>query len=265
MDQLHKKTVIVTGGTGGIGDAMCRLFANESAHVIVADVADAKGESLCAEITEAGGKATYLRLDVSNPGAWNHAAQEIRALGQLNALVNNAGIQTRSNLMDTPPETWDSIIKVNLTGAFLGIRAMAPLIREAGGGAILNISSTGGAIAHTTAAYSTSKWGLRGLTKCAAVDLARWNIRVNALLPGRIQTPFIEDADPSDLQASELIVPMKRLGKPSEVAAAALLLISDAASYITGIDMPVDGGVLAGGTVTARRHIAATLDETRRN
>ncbi len=259
MARLLGKTILITGGAGGIGAAMARRFAEEGSRVVVADVAEAAAAALADELVRAGHAASALRLDVSEPADWAAAMAELTRGGGLHGLVNNAAIQDRTGVMDTTPERWRRILDVNLSGALFGIQAAAPLIRDSGGGAILNMSSTGGMMAHPTTAYSASKWALRGLTKCAAVELAPWGIRVNALLPGRIRTAFNAAADPADMEASTVIVPMERLGAAPEVAAVAVMLMSDEASYVTGIDLPVDGGIASGGTLKARRYIGASI------
>lgn len=259
MTRLAGKTILITGGAGGIGAAMARHFAAEGARIIVADVVQAAADAVAAELAEAGHGARAVQLDVSDPAAWAAAVSALADEGGLHGLVNNAAIQDRTGVMDTAPERWRRILDVNLSGAVFGIQAAAPVIRDSGGGAILNMSSTAGLIAHPAAAYSASKWALRGLTRCAAVELAPWGIRVNALLPGRIRTAFNTGADPADMEASALIVPMGRLGSADEVAAVAVMLMSDEASYVTGIDLPVDGGIASGGVLTARRTLAGMI------
>jgi NAD(P)-dependent dehydrogenase (short-subunit alcohol dehydrogenase family) len=157
-------------------------------------------------------------------------------------LVNNAGVSLRGvDLGSTSRADWDRVLAVNLTGPFLGIKAAAPLIRDSGGGAVVNIGSTAGINGHFAAAYSASKWGLRGLTKAAAMEYADWNIRVNAVHPSIVPTPMVEGAD-KFVEAMEHVTALERSASLDDVAHAVMFLASEAAGYLTGIDLPVDGG-----------------------
>ena len=191
---FSNKTVLITGGARGQGAAEARLFAKAGANVIIADVQDGEGSALAKEI---GGKAKYRHLDVSNESDWQNAIRFTHeSFGALHVLVNNAGIALRGkNMGATTREDWERVLGVNLTGPFLGIRAAAPLIRDSGGGAIVNTGSTAGINGHFAAAYSAAKWGLRGLTKSAAMEYAEWKIRVNAVHPGILRTAMTEGSD----------------------------------------------------------------------
>ncbi len=236
------KTVLITGGSGGQGAAEARAFARHGARVIIGDVKDKDGEALAKEI-----KADYRHLDVTSEKEWQALiafAQE--KFGALHVLVNNAGISLRKSIGATTRDDWDRVLGVNLTGPFLGIRAAAPLMRDSGGGAIINIGSTAGINGQFSAPYSSSKWGLRGLTKSAAMEYADWNIRVNAVHPGVLYTPMTAGAD----HFIEAMTEVTALGRPAsveDVANCVLFLASEEGSYLTGIDLPVDGGFTAVG------------------
>ena len=247
MDQkFANKTVLITGGSRGKGAAEARLFAAAGARVVVADVLDAEGGALVQSIRQAGGTADYRHLDVTSEPDWRAAvAFAMSAFGALHVLVNNAGISLRGvDLANTSRADWDRVLAVNLTGPFLGIKAAAPLMREAGGGAIVNIGSTAGINGHFAAAYSASKWGLRGLTKAAAMEYADWKIRVNAVHPSIVPTPMVAGAD-TFVEAMEHVTALGRSATPEDVAHAVMFLASDEASYLTGLDLPVDGGFTA--------------------
>jgi NAD(P)-dependent dehydrogenase (short-subunit alcohol dehydrogenase family) len=234
------KTVLITGGSRGQGAAEARLFATAGARVIIADVLEAEGEALAQAV---GGKAAYRRLDVTSEQDWAGAVSFAKAtFGALHVLVNNAGVSLRgADLAGTSRADWDRVLAVNLTGPFLGIKAAAPLIRDSGGGAIVNIGSTAGINGHFAAAYSASKWGLRGLTKAAAMEYASWHIRVNAVHPSIVRTPMVEGAD-KFVEAMEHVTALERSASVDDVAQAVMFLASAEAGYLTGIDLPVDGG-----------------------
>jgi 3alpha(or 20beta)-hydroxysteroid dehydrogenase len=210
--------------------------------VLVADVLEDPLRSLAAEL---GDCAAAALLDVSDERAWAAAVDTaVRRFGRLDAIVNNAGIHWARPLLQETVEDLDRMFAVNLRGAFLGIRTAAPAIADSGGGAIVNVSSIAGFTGYRErGAYAMAKWGLRGLTRVAALELAPMGIRVNALAPGAIRTPMVEDADAPGRWDR---VPAGRIGEVQEIAAAALFLISDASSYVNGTDLVVDGGALAG-------------------
>ena len=244
MQQNFKnKTVLITGGSRGQGAAEARTFAGAGAQVVIADVLDAEGGALAQSIRVAGGLADYRRLDVANEQHWRDAVAFATAtFGSLHVLVNNAGVSLRGvDLAHTSRADWDRLLAVNLTGPFLGIKAAAPVIRDSGGGSIVNIGSTAGINGHFAAAYSASKWGLRGLTKAAAMEYADWNIRVNAVHPSIVPTPMVEGAD-AFVEAMEYVTALNRSASLEDVAHAVMFLASDEAGYLTGLDLPVDGG-----------------------
>ncbi len=246
---FDNKTVLITGASRGQGAAEARMFAAAGARVVIADVLDAEGLALVQSIRAAGGTADYRHLDVGSEQDWRDAVAFVQStFGGLHVLVNNAGVSLRGvDLAHTSRADWDRVLAVNLTGPFLGIKAAAPVIREAGGGAIVNIGSTAGINGHFAAAYSASKWGLRGLTKAAAMEYADWNIRVNAVHPSIVRTPMVEGAD-KFVEAMEYMSAIKGSASLEDVAQAVMFLASDEARYLTGLDLPVDGGFTELGT-----------------
>ncbi|HUZ19455.1 MAG TPA: SDR family oxidoreductase [Acidimicrobiales bacterium] len=243
QDAMEVKTVVVTGAGRGQGAAAARRFAAGGARVVVTDVLDRDGEQVAAEIRSRGGRADYRHLDVTDPQDW-HALAAFLVAGEAgpDVLVNNAGVAQRgSRLVDLDPDEWDRVLAVNVKGAFLGIRELAPLLRERGGGAIVNVGSSAAVTGNPIAAYTSSKWALRGLTKAAAFELADWHIRVNAVHPGIVDTPMVQGA-PAMVELMRSHTPLRRVATPEEIAAVVFFLASDAASQVTGVDLPVDGG-----------------------
>ncbi|MFH8480166.1 SDR family NAD(P)-dependent oxidoreductase [Streptomyces sp. NPDC018055] len=257
MGKLDGRVVLVTGAARGQGEQEARLFAAEGARVVIADVLVEQGEALAEELGE--GAARFVRLDVGREEEWAEAVSVARdAFGKIDGLINNAGILRFNELVHTPLEEFQQVVQVNLTGAFLGIRAVAPEIEAAGGGTIVNTSSyTGLTGMALVGAYAATKHAVLGLTKVAAVELAGKGIRVNAICPGAVDTamsnPALLDPD-AELSRSEAaldayyrkLVPMGRIGRPEEVAALALFLTAEDSSYITGQPFVIDGGWLAG-------------------
>lgn len=244
MDQkLAGKTALVTGASSGQGAAEAALFARAGARVILTDIADEAGEAQAAAIRDDGGDAQYRHLDVADEGGWRDLIGDIKStVGALNILVNNAGIPLRGgSVTDTELSDWNRLLSINLTGPFLGIRESAPLIRDSGGGAIVNTGSIAGLTGHFATAYSTSKWGIRGITKSAAMELVAWGIRVNAVHPGLVHTPLVEESV-DFVQALSDQTPMERGASAEEIAKVVLFLVCDDSSYITGHDIAVDGG-----------------------
>lgn len=244
MDRkLAGKTALVTGAAGGQGAAEAKIFAEAGARVVLADVQDDRGEARAREIRDTGGDAVYRHLDVSSEDEWKSVVDGIAAdIGALHILVNNAGISLRGGrVTNTALEDWNRVLSVNLTGPFLGIRAAAPLIRDSGGGAIVNTGSIAGMVGHFATAYSTTKWGIRGITKSAAMELLEWGIRVNAVHPGLVMTSMVDGSEDFIAALGEQ-TPMERGAGPEEIASVVLFLVSDDSSYITGHDIAVDGG-----------------------
>lgn len=254
--RLAGKVAIITGGASGMGRAQCKLFAAEGAAVCVADINQETGPMVVAEIEEAGGRAHFTPLDVTDPDQWAAAvATAEREFGKLTTLCNNAGANFRVSFDDQTLEMWHTIVEISLTGAFLGIKAAVPAMRRAGGGAIVNIGSIATSRPGTNPGYGTTKVGIQGLTKATASAYAADNIRCNMVSPGHVDTPFIRGSatyspndwatsidNPDNYNRRVQATPMGRLVQPEEIAYAYLFLCSDEASIITGTDIKVDGG-----------------------
>lgn len=248
MGILDGKVAVITGGASGQGAAEARLFAAEGAKVVIADIQDDLGKKLVGEL---GGSAIYVRTDVSSEEDWAETIrQTIVAFGDPTILVQNAAVVHHKLIEDSTREEFDRVLAVNLVGPYLGMCAVLPSMQRAGGGAIVNVGS-GSAFngAAGRALYGSSKWGLRGLTKTAAIEFGVFGIRVNSLQPGAIDTPMLRQ---SDQEIPSPQIPIPRYGRPDELAEAALYLVSDRSAYVTGIDLPVDGGASAGSWVRPR-------------
>ncbi|MHB8692107.1 MAG: SDR family NAD(P)-dependent oxidoreductase [Solirubrobacteraceae bacterium] len=237
------KTVLITGASRGQGAAESRQFADAGAQVVMCDVLDEEGTRAAAAIEAAGGRAVYRHLDVTDERQWKDAVEYISAtFDGMHVLVNNAGIALRTGrVLTLAPGDLDRLIEVNLKGPLLGIQSVAEAMRESGGGAIVNIGSAAGMTGHFAAGYSMTKWALRGLTRSAALDLVGWGIRVNAVHPGIVDTPIVEGSRPF-VDAMRDAAPMQRIASPEEIARVVFFLAGDGASYITGVDVAVDGG-----------------------
>lgn len=244
--RLDGKVAVVTGGAQGIGGAVARRFVGEGALVVIADVLFDRGEALAGELG-----ARFVRHDVRDVASWQALTAAAAGLGPVTVLVNNAGIHRAAPIDRHDPEDLRRMFEVNVLGPFLGIQAVVPAMRAAGGGSIVNIASGAGAAgAYLQSGYSATKWAVRGITKTAAMELGPDNIRVNAILPGPIETPLTDDQDLEVLTRSRL--PLRRPGQPREVADAVVFLASDEASYVTGADLHVDGGNAAGTLTTGQ-------------
>jgi 3alpha(or 20beta)-hydroxysteroid dehydrogenase len=236
---LAGRTIVVTGAAAGQGAAEALLFEQRGARVLATDLGDAAPDAF------GGTGIRYRRLDVSSEEDWATLAAELQDEGPVEGLVNNAGITHRARLGALTREDWDRVLAVNLTGAMLGIQAIAPLMTA--GSAIVNIGSSAALTGHYPAAYTVSKWGLRGLTHVAATELGPRGIRVNIIHPGFIETPMTASA-PDAMRAAQLeLTPLERVGQPDEVAEITAFLLSDAAAYISGAEIPVDGGFTSSG------------------
>jgi len=246
MKRFDNRAVIVTGGARGMGASHARGFVAEGANVVIADVLEQEGQTLADEL---GDQAIFSRLDVTNEKDWaaTVAAAE-DAFAPVSVLVNNAGIVRFGLIAETEPTAWRQVIDINLTGTYLGIRAVAPSMRKAGGGAIVNTSAAAGMIGQFgLASYVSSKWGLRGLTKTAALELARDNIRVNSIHPGPVRTPMVGGPDAADAAAAHLRgLAIPRMAEPEEITRLVLFVASEEASFSTGSEFIADGGDLLG-------------------
>ncbi|WP_128976520.1 SDR family NAD(P)-dependent oxidoreductase [Streptomyces roseicoloratus] len=249
MGKLDGRVVVITGAARGQGEQEARLFAAEGASVVLGDVLDERGEALAKELGEE--RAAYVRLDVTSEADWASAVSAARErFGRIDGLVNNAGILRFNELVSTPLDEFQAIVRVNQVGCFLGIRAVAPEIAAAGGGTIVNTASYTGVTGMAgVGAYAATKHAVLGLTRVAALELAPRGIRVNAVCPGAIDTPMSNPEGVDPAAAAELyrnLVPLGRIGRPEEVAALVLFLTAEDSSYITGQPFVIDGGWTAG-------------------
>jgi len=239
MGRVDGKVVLISGGAQGMGAAHARMLVDEGAKVVLGDILDEKGEALAAELGDA---VRYVHLDVTQAEQWDGAVTTaVDTFGQLNVLVNNAGIVALGKIGKFDMAKWQKVIDVNLTGTFLGMQAVVEAMRAAGGGSIINVSSIeglrGSVMVHP---YVASKWAVRGLAKSAALELGKDNIRVNSVHPGFIRTPMTKYF-PDDL----VTAPLGRPGKSEEVSTFVVFLASDESSFATGAEFVVDGGLVA--------------------
>jgi len=253
------KIALVTGGASGIGRATAIRLAQEGASVLVTDVDDSPGEACVAEIRAGGGSAEYLHHDVSSETEWEKVTAHLRSnQGGLDILVNNAGIGIGGSLLQMSLEDWRRQQAINLDGVFLGLKHGIAIMKDTGGGSVINISSVAGLKGSANlAAYCATKGGVRLLTKGAALECARegWGVRVNSVHPGVIDTPIWTKVNPGALEAgsnavdvdamAQLGVPMGTPGKPEDIASGILFLASDDSSYMTGSELVIDGGITA--------------------
>lgn len=252
--QLRGKTALITGGASGIGRATALLFAREGAAVVIVDLNREAGEEVTREICTAGGRAIFERADVTRAADCQRAVQRtVHELGGLHILFNNAGIIRRASVVEISEEDWDAVIAVNVKSVFLMSREIIPVMSVANGGSIINAASGWGlAGGPRAAAYCASKGAVVLLTKAMAIDHGRQNIRVNCICPGDTDTQMLRNEAWQLGEAEDRFLtgsasrPLGRVGKPEEIAQAALYLASDAASFVTGAALVVDGGGLAG-------------------
>jgi NAD(P)-dependent dehydrogenase (short-subunit alcohol dehydrogenase family) len=250
--RLVGKVALITGAGSGMGRSAAELFAGEGARVVVTDVVDDAGNATVTAVRAAGGDATYVRADVSS---WSDCVAMVQCAtdtyGALHVLYNNAGIFPADDggVLDTPESTWQKVMDINLKGVWLGCKAGIPAMIASGGGSIVNVASFVALVGAATAqiAYTASKGGVLSMTREIAVEYARQGIRANALCPGPIQTPLLEEllSDPARRARRMVHIPMGRLGRAEELARAALFLASDDASFMTGASLVVDGGITA--------------------
>lgn len=251
MTDMNGKTAIVTGAASGIGRATARLFASRGANVIVSDVDQAGGEETVQLINDAGGTAQLVMCDISMPADVETLIDTtIKSFGRLDYACNNAGIEgEQASTVDCTIDNWRRVIDINLMGTWLCMKHEIPRFLEAGGGAIVNVSSIAGLIGFGgLPAYVASKHGMNGLTKTAALEYAQQNIRINAVCPGAIRTPMIDRITHEEQQQEDDLIarhPMGRMGQPKEIAELIVWLCSDAASFVTGQMIAADGGYVA--------------------
>jgi 3alpha(or 20beta)-hydroxysteroid dehydrogenase len=245
MSGLQDKVVIVTGGARGLGAAAAARMARDGAKIVVTDLLEEPGTKTAAEV---GG--LFVRHDVTDREGWRAVTEAaLGAYGRIDGLVNNAGIASNSLIENESPEYFEKVLRINLFGVFLGLQAVIEPMKAAGGGSVVNISSAAGLTAlPLTSGYGASKWGVRGLTKIAATELGRHRIRVNSVHPGMTYTPMTaEHATPGE--GGFPLAALGRVGVPEEIGEAVSFLISDAAAYVTGAELAVDGGWTAGEVV----------------
>lgn len=246
MARLEGKVAIVTGAARGMGEATARLLVEQGAKVVLADILDEQGQKVAEELGDA---AIYVHLDVTDKAQWQAAIEASAQLGQLNVLVNNAAILIHKTIVDTTEDDFMTVARINQLGVFLGMQSVFETMKAGGGGSIINISSIDGMQSkNSLVAYSASKWAVRGMTKTAAMEMGKYNIRVNSVHPGGVYTDmhgkdFItrEEAD-----AMYGFQALPRVGMPREIAAVTAFLASDEASYSTGSEFMADGGWNAG-------------------
>jgi|SRR5690625_3306832 len=241
MGRVDGKVALISGGARGMGAAHARALAAEGAKIVIGDILEEEGTRLADDL--GADTARFVRLDVTRPEAWQAAVETaVEAFGALDVLVNNAGIAKYNTLENFDLAAWQQVLDINLTGTMLGIHAAVAPMKAAGGGSIINISSVEGM--RGTAGlygYAASKWGVRGLAKTAAVELAPHNVRVNSVLPGLIRTRMTIAIPDDSLQ-----IPLGRGAKSAEVSTAVVFLASDESSYMTGADLVLDGGLSVG-------------------
>jgi NAD(P)-dependent dehydrogenase (short-subunit alcohol dehydrogenase family) len=250
MGRLDGKVALISGAARGQGACHARMMAQEGASVVLGDILDEEGQQVADAINASGGKATYIHLNVTSEADWSAAvAKAEQVYGKLNVLVNNAGILIRSSIEETTEDDFDRIMAINVKGVFMGTKHAIPAMRKAGGGSIINISSTAGLVGSPgeTAAYTATKGSVRLFTKATAVQHAKEQIRCNSIHPGPIETDMIKDM----LESPELLakrmqrLPLKRIGKPEDISYGVIYLASDESTFVTGSELVIDGGTTA--------------------
>ncbi|ALZ98813.1 MULTISPECIES: glucose 1-dehydrogenase [Corynebacterium] len=239
--QVEGKVAIITGGASGMGASHARVLAAYGAKVVIADVNETQGKALAAEIGEEN--ALYLPLDVTRLNNWEQVIEQtLEQFGKLDVLVNNAGIFTSGSVEEATVEDWDRTIAIDLNGVFYGMKAAIPALKESKSGSIINISSIAGITGFKNrAAYSAAKWGVQGLTKTSAMDLGKYNIRVNSIHPGSVETPLT-----AGLNRGLGQIPFGRAAQVEEISSLVLYLASDESAFINGSAIVIDGGETAG-------------------
>lgn len=248
MGRLQGKTAIITGGARGMGAATSRLFVAEGANVVIADILDEEGQALASELGDA---ALFQHHDVSSEDSWKAVLEAaVSRFGGVQVLINNAGVLMFKSILDTSKADYERVLGINLVGSFLGVKTVGQHMIDNGvAGSIVNISSVDGMKGcNALVSYASSKWGVRGLTQVAAMEFGHRGIRVNSVHPGGVNTvmsnPFEQPKDQIDQAYRD--IPLQRISEPEEVARVSLFLASDDASYVTGEEVKVDGGLLIG-------------------
>ena len=254
MGKLDGQVALISGAARGQGEAQARLFAREGAAVALGDVLEEDGQRVAESINDTGGQAMFQRLDVTEVSSWDSMVDEtLSQFGRLDIVINNAGIARVKLIEESSLEDYLEVIRINQLGVWLGMKSAIPVLKEAGGGCIINTSSTAGLEGYSgLGAYVSSKFAVRGMTKVAAQELGRFNIRVNSVHPGPIDTPMIRDPQlqraPSDDLDIARTSPIPRVGHVDEVAKMMLFIAADA-TYSTGAEFVIDGGVTAGSMI----------------
>ena len=243
MLRLGDKVTVITGAASGQGEAEARLFVAEGARVVLADLNTKAGQNL---VQELGDRAFFHYLDVTDEAGWAAViSATLTKFGKIDALLNNAGLFRPKPISETTNEEWDAHYRVNQLGVFLGMRAVMEPMISGGGGSIVNTSSAAGLRGNPGMfAYSATKWAVRGMSKAAALDLARHNVRVNCVLPGIIDTPMYRSNGPERCAEMDRLIPLGRRGQPEDVAELMAFLVSAAGSYFVGAEFTIDGGVV---------------------
>jgi NAD(P)-dependent dehydrogenase (short-subunit alcohol dehydrogenase family) len=244
--RLKGKVAIITGAAKGLGEGFARLFAKEGAKVVLTDIDDKNGLKVTDEIVGSGGDAIYIHLDVTQEADWDQAVKKtVETYGTVDVLVNNAGVQQTCPVDQVPTKLWEWIMGVNCTGTFFGTRAVVPIMKKAGKGSIVNISSNAGLSGGTNSVpYHTAKGGVRLMTKATAIECAPFGIRANSIHPGPVDTPMQAKtlADPVRSKRALDSIPLGRIGQVDEIGYAAVYLASDESSFTTGAELVIDGG-----------------------
>ena len=241
MARFTDRVFLISGGARGLGEAQARRLVLEGAQVIIGDVRVEEGQKLASELGDA---CIFQHLDVTDEAQWREAVALSQTRGNLNGLVNNAGVLAMLSIAETDSAVFEQLTRINQLGTFLGMQAVVAALEKTGGGAIVNISSTAGLRAGPNAiAYTASKWAVRGMTKAAALELAGKNIRVNSVHPGPIDTDMLKVRGEAENQLRAELVPMKRFGTKEEIAGLVLFLLSDDSRYMTGSEVAIDGGI----------------------
>ena len=247
MGRLEGKVALITGAVGGQGSVEVKLFCEEGAKVVFSDLNDKKGKKLESEVRKIGGQATYIHLDITNESDWQNAVSKTMELYQgLDILVNNAGAMYDVPIEETSEEQWDFVYSVNVKGAFLGIKSAIPIMKKSGGGSIINLSSMAALWGSPLPVYGSAKAAVASLTKSIAVQYGPYGIRCNSVHPGVLTGTEMGDAyldDPEFHKRRLAQVPLNRLGTPVDLATAVLYLASDESSYVSGLELMVDGGM----------------------